>query len=167
MSSLLDASHLKSWTRSFSFSYTTSTSSCIEKDNVKTSGFVLHSWKDLIQFHGLIVLQWKCWRHTRMSSSTHVLPFNTERTCKKPKSQSRVWMGWKDNVCHKRLTIFLTGKGFLNLQEEACIESWRVLPRSSSLLVFPTNSENKHTRNLHRLQVPSMQLLLKLQSIPT
>lgn len=69
------------------------------------------------------------------------------------------------NKCGKRddCVLLKTDKGFLSLQEEACTEPWTALPHFSSLLVSLTNSEKKNTRKLHRLQVSSLQLLLKLE----
>ena len=45
----------------------------------------------------------------------------------------------KDRVAKKKKK---TSK-FVSLQEEACIESWTMLLRSSSPLVSPTNSEKE------------------------
>ena len=44
----------------------------------------------------------------------------------------------KDRVAKKKKT-----SKFVSLQEEACIESWTMLLRSSSPLVSPTNSERE------------------------
>lgn len=47
----------------------------------------------------------------------------------------------KDRVAKKKKK---TSK-FVSLQEEACIESWTMLLRSSSPLVSPTNSEKRES----------------------
>ena len=48
----------------------------------------------------------------------------------------------KDRVAKKKKKK--TSK-FVSLQEEACIESWTMLLRSSSPLVSPTNSEKRES----------------------
>ena len=48
----------------------------------------------------------------------------------------------KDRVAKKKKKKKKTSK-FFSLQEEACIESWTMLLRSSSPLVSPTNSEKE------------------------
>ena len=47
----------------------------------------------------------------------------------------------KDRVAKKKKK----NSKFVSLQEEACIESWTMLLRSSSPLVSPTNSEKRES----------------------